>query len=296
MALVESRADDRGARVTAPRLTCVTRGARIAVAARRTIGLIRIAANARRRIARAGRMALIERRAHHRVATHTRAGLASVRLGAGIPIVARRAVRLIRVAAHARLRITRSNIVALVQRRTDDGVHAGTGSRMASVPGRARALIVACRTIGLVWVAADTRRHIAHARGMALVDSLADLGRPGYAASRLARVSDGAAVAVAARSTVGLGRIAAHARERVTVSDRMALIECRALHEIGANAGADLAGVRLAAGVAVVTRVARRRPATPVDAGASRNAASLTVVLNTASTCGVTTHAVRAES
>src|SRR5947209_3066700 len=102
MALVERRADYRGATRARACLTGIGPRAGIAVVTARAVGRIRVRAYARRRIAGARHMALVERRADYRGATRARACLTGIGPRAGIAVVTARAVGRIRVRAYAR--------------------------------------------------------------------------------------------------------------------------------------------------------------------------------------------------
>ena len=86
MALIERRTYDRIAPGARARLTRIRLGTGITVITGRTIGLVRIAAYARRWIARSGNVALILRRADDGIAPRANPRLTRVRLRAPIAI------------------------------------------------------------------------------------------------------------------------------------------------------------------------------------------------------------------
>ena len=93
MARVERLARDRARACARPEVTPVDLRADVAIIARRSVGLWRMAA-AQNRIALAAAVTIIDRRAHSRVRSRAEPGMALVRLGAYIAIVARRPISL----------------------------------------------------------------------------------------------------------------------------------------------------------------------------------------------------------
>src|SRR5262249_38094481 len=120
VALIEGRADD-GVRPDARAgLAGVALRAGIAITAGAPVRLVRVGAEAARRIADAGVVALIERGADDGVRPDARAGLAGVGLGTGIAIGARAAVGDVRIGADAARRIADAGDVALIDGRAHD--------------------------------------------------------------------------------------------------------------------------------------------------------------------------------
>src|SRR5258706_6129 len=99
-------------------------GSRIAVIARRPIGLGGIRARARRRIAAARGLALVLGGARDGIGACARARLAGVGLGARVAVVASRAVALRGIRASARSRIAAAGGVTLIGRDARDRVGA----------------------------------------------------------------------------------------------------------------------------------------------------------------------------
>ncbi|MCI0436491.1 MAG: hypothetical protein L0271_23080, partial [Gemmatimonadetes bacterium] len=101
VAIVESGAHDRARADTAPPEAGVGPRAGVGVVAWGAVGLERVGAAPRRRIARAHVVTLVERAAHHRAAASAHAVHTSVDLGAGVGVVAGRPLRPQRVRARA---------------------------------------------------------------------------------------------------------------------------------------------------------------------------------------------------
>jgi hypothetical protein len=169
VALIERDTRHRIAARAASCLTGIRLRAGIRIIARRTIGFVRVRANARRRIAYADIVALIQRDTRNRIATRASSRLAGIRLRARIRVIARRTIGFVRVRAHARGRIAYAHVVALIQRDTRHRIAAGTSSRLAGIRLRAGIRIIARRTIGFVRVRANTRSRIAYAHVVALI-------------------------------------------------------------------------------------------------------------------------------
>lgn len=87
MTLIHGRTDDRVRPGARARLTRIRLRTRVVVIARRSIGLVRIAARAGGRIACPRDMALIERRTNHGTRAHASARLARIRLRATIAVI-----------------------------------------------------------------------------------------------------------------------------------------------------------------------------------------------------------------
>src|SRR5207253_930722 len=104
-------------------------------------------------------------------------------------------------------------------------------------------------------IAADARRGVADAGGVALVGGGAGDGVGAHAGAGLAGVVLRAGVAVVARRSVELGGIAAGARRGVAGAGGVALVGGGAHDRVRTHADACLAGVGLRAGVAVVARL-----------------------------------------
>src|SRR5206468_1700291 len=126
----------------------------VAVVAGGAVGLGRVRAHARRRVARPGVVALVGGGADDRIASRAGARLTGVRPRAGGAVVAGGAVGLGRVRAHAGRRVARPRVVALVGGRADDRVAPCAGTRPASVGLRADIAVVAEGAVGLGGVRA----------------------------------------------------------------------------------------------------------------------------------------------
>src|SRR5439155_1139647 len=124
VALVEGGADDGIRAGAGPRLAGVGLRAGVAVVAGRPVGLGRVRADTRRRIAGAGAVALIAGGASHRVPARAGPRLTGVGLRAGVAVAASGAVRLGRVRAGARGRVARTGHVALIAGGAGHGVAA----------------------------------------------------------------------------------------------------------------------------------------------------------------------------
>src|SRR5207248_2146330 len=114
VALVGGGADDGVAARADPALAGVGLRAGIPVVAGAAVGLRRVRARARRRVAGAGVVALVRGGADDRVATRADPALAGIGLRAGVAVGAGAAVRLRRVRARARRRVARARVVALI--------------------------------------------------------------------------------------------------------------------------------------------------------------------------------------
>src|SRR5439155_1446687 len=216
------------------------------------VGLGGIAADARRGAAGTGGVALVGGGAHDGVGAHAGAGRAGIGPRAGVAVVAGRSVGLGGIAADARRGVAGAGGVALVGGGANDRVRPRAGAGRADVGLRAGAAAAPCRSVGLGGTAADARRGVADAGGMALVGGGAhDRVRP-RADARLAGVGLRAGVAVVAGRPVELGGIGAGARRGVADAGGVALVGGGAYDRVRAHAGAGRAGVGLRAGVAVV--------------------------------------------
>src|SRR5205814_909292 len=144
VALIRGRADD-GVRARAGSgLAGIRLGTRIAIVTYRAVGLVRVGAAARGRIACTRDVALIGSRADDRVGAGADSGLAGFGLGARVAVVACRAVGLVRVGAAAGARIACTRDVALIGSRADDRVGANALARaVALVSLRAGIAVVA---------------------------------------------------------------------------------------------------------------------------------------------------------
>src|SRR5439155_419040 len=263
VALVLGGADDRVDGRTRAALAGVALRAGVAVVARGAVGLGRVRAQPRARVARARVVALVLRRTGDGIAGRARAALAGVAQRAGVAVVAPGAVGLARVRAQPRARVARARVVALVLRRTGDGSAGRARAALAGVAQRAGVAVVAPGAVGLARVRAQPRARVARARVVALVLRRTGDGSAGRARAALAGVAQRAGVAVVAPGAVGLARVRAQPRARVARARVVALVLRRTDDRI-ARARAALAGVGLRAGVAVVapTAVGDRHPVT----------------------------------
>src|SRR5207244_7495133 len=123
--------------------------------------------------------------AHSCVRARAEAGRAGVGLRAGVAVVARRSVELGGTAADARRGIADAGGMALVGGGARDGVGAHADARLAGVGLRAGAAVVARRSVELGGIAADARRGVAGAGGVALVGGGARDGVGAHAGARL---------------------------------------------------------------------------------------------------------------
>src|SRR5437762_2307072 len=251
VALIGGRAHDGVGAHAGAGLAGVALRARVGVVAARAVGLGGIAAGARRGVADPGGVALVGGRAHDGVGAHADAGLAGVALRAGAAVVPGRSVELGGIAAEARRGVAGAGGMALVGGGAHDGVGAHADAGLAGVGLRAGAAVVARRSVELGGTAADTRRGVARARGVALVGGGAyDRVRAHGGAGR-AGVGLRAGVAIVAGRPIELRRIRAGARRRVTRSRGVALVGGGA-HDRRTYTDAPLTGVGNGAGVPVV--------------------------------------------
>ncbi len=207
--LVAGSAGHRIAARACAGLALVGLGARVAVAASRSVGERGIRAHARGWIAHACRMALIARRAGDGVSARAHAGLAEVDLGARVPVIASRSVGNRGIRTHARGWIAHASRVALVARRAGHRIAARAPAGLALVGLGARVAIVARRSVGERGIRAQTRGWIAHAGRVALVARRARHGIPSRAEAGLAGIAPGAGVPVIATCPVGDGGVLA---------------------------------------------------------------------------------------
>src|SRR5207248_2877388 len=128
-------------------LASVALRAEVAVVAPGVVGLARVRAQPRARVARARVVALIRRRTGDGGAGRAGAGPAGVALGAEVAVVAPGVVGLARVRAQPRARVARARVVALIRRRTDDRV-ARARAALAGVALRAEVAVVAPTAVG----------------------------------------------------------------------------------------------------------------------------------------------------
>jgi hypothetical protein len=146
--------------------------------------------------------------------------------------------------------------VALVESCARHRVSARTSTVLTRIGTRARIPIVACRSIGHHGVAAKASRRAARARQVAGIEWRAGPGLTRNTGTGLACVPEGAAVAVAARSPVRLGRVGACACSGIADAGIVTLVRGRARHRVCAHAASGHAGVALRASVAVAARSA----------------------------------------
>src|SRR5690349_5098052 len=171
-------------------------------------------------------MAIVRRGADHGLASSAHAGLTAIGMGASVAVIAARLIGRCRV------------------RYAGDRIACVDGARVAIVddegnPRDAYAATVAClATIANVAVRArgpDRCRRVLDARGgVAAIDRawivvVHDDRGPAAAASG-AVVATRADIPVVAGGAIGLGRIRAHSRRRITCPDPMTLVRRRARH------------------------------------------------------------------
>src|SRR5206468_8970333 len=148
-------------------------------------------------------------------------------------------------------RITSAGKVALVRGGADDGVAARAHPALAGVGLRAGIAVVARAAVGLRRVRARPRGGRTGAGSVALVGGGADDGVAAGADAALAGVGLRAGIPVVARAAVGLRRVRARPRGRITGAGGVALVGGGADHGVAAGARPVLARVGLRAGVPV---------------------------------------------
>ena len=141
----------------------------------------------------------------------------------------------------------------------------------ARVSGRTRVAVTAQRAVGLGGIRTAPCAGVAAAGEMALVRCWADDGSA-TAHARLARVARGARVAVVAGGAVGLGRVRARPRTRVTGPRDVTLIGRGADNRVAAHTRSALAGLAPRAGITVAAgcAISGRRIRTPPGGGITR--------------------------
>ncbi len=282
VARIERHAGDRVRACARTRQARIRLRTAIAIAARRPVRRIRIAALTRRRVARTRHVTSIERGANHR-SPRARSRLAAIRRRTRIAVVARRAVRRVRIAALARRGITRTRHVTRIERRARDRVRSIARTRLATIRLRTRIVVVAAGAVRSIGIAALTRRGIAGTRHVTRIERRAGLGvRPG-ARTRLTRIRLRTTIVVAARRAIGRIRIAALTRRWIADTGHVTRIERRAGLGVRPIARTRHARIRLRTTIAVAARrtvgririvalarrrIARTRHVTRIERGA----------------------------
>jgi hypothetical protein len=250
--LIERGAGDGIGAGAAARLTGIGLRAGVVVIAGGAVICIGIAALSRCRIARARDVALVEGGAENGIGPGAGARLTRIGLRAGVVVIAGGAVICIGIAALSRCRIARARDVALVEGGAENGIGAGTAARLTGIGLGAGVAIGASAAIRFVRVGANTRRGIAGAGVVALIERHAHDGVGPGACPQLTGIGLGAGIAVIASAAIRLVRIRTNARRRIADADVMALVERRARNGIGARTRARLTRIGLRARIAVV--------------------------------------------
>jgi hypothetical protein len=199
VALILCHTNDWIATLTRTSLTSVSLSARIPVIASRSISLLGVAAQTRRRVTGASGVTLVGGHTGDWVGTYAGAALAGIRLSAGVPIIAGRSIRSSGIATFARSRITSASTTAWPQRRAHHGVAAHTISALAGISLRAQVAVAASGTIRLVLVSAESSRGVAYTELLARSRSRTCHRRTCLAETVQAVVANRASITVAAR-------------------------------------------------------------------------------------------------
>src|SRR5262249_52475784 len=147
----------------------------IAVSAGAPVGLVRIGADAGRRIADPGVVTLIEDRAHDGIPAPADARAAGVGLRAGIAVIADGAVRPGRCVAAIAGLAAHPDVAGVIRRRAvASGATADAGR--AGIVHSAEEAIVAGYPVSLIRIGAGAARRIADAGNVALIEGAADDG------------------------------------------------------------------------------------------------------------------------
>ncbi len=211
MALVLRRAGNGIAARTRAALATIRLCTCIVVITRRAIGLVRIRAHARFRIANAHVVALILGRTNDRIGPGAHARLTRIRLRTQARVITRRAIGFVRIRANARHRIARAHVVTLVLRRARDRICPRTSPRLARICLRTRIGIIACRAIGLVRIRANARHRIAYADVMALILCSTRDRRSCHTRASHTAIGLRTRIAIVTRTSVDLRRVRAQA-------------------------------------------------------------------------------------
>src|SRR5262249_2701303 len=188
----------------------VAHGAEEAVVAGRSVGLVRVGADAGRGIAGTGVVALIEGFTDDRVVAGAGPGLAGGRLVAG------HAVGLLGVGADTARRVTDAGDVALIEGGADNGVRRHAGAGLAGVGLGAGIAIAAGAAVRLLRIGAGAARRVTDPGVVALIERGADDRAGPDAGARLAGVALRAGVAVVGGRAGGLVGVGAGAGGAVT--------------------------------------------------------------------------------
>jgi hypothetical protein len=257
VALIARRAGDWGRSGARPGLARVRLGARIPVAAGRSVRSGRVRTRSGRRVAGARAVALVEGGADDWVRSRARSALAYVGLVARVRARTRCPIRNGRIRAGAAARVARPRGVTLVAPGARDGIAPSARPAQARVGLSAGVPVAARGAVRRRRVRAGPRARIARPGDVALVARRARDGGT-CASAILTRVRPGARVAVVAGGPVRCRRVRASPRARIARPGNVALIARRTC-DGGACAGAVLARVRLGARVAVVASGPVRR-------------------------------------
>lgn len=251
--LIRGSADDRARAHTEPTLARVYLRARVAVAARRPVGGLRVRANPQHGVADAHETTGPLRGAQDRIGSYADALLAGVRLGAEVPVAAGRPGRGVRVAAQTRSAVAHPGQVARVERRADHGRRPDTDPGEARIHQGAWISVVAGGAVSGVRAGTAAIARVTGAREVTAVRRHADHRARSLALGRDADVRLGAIAPVVTGGPVRQTRIAASARARVAAPGCVAVVEGRADDGAPTSADARLTGIDLGAGVAVAT-------------------------------------------
>ena len=177
MTLIEGRAGDGAAPSADSRLASIRLCTCVAVGARCPVGLGRIRADARARVAGPRRVTLIEGRAVDGAAPSAGARLASIRLSTCVAIGARGPIGFGRIRADARTRIAGPRRVALIGGSAGDWIAASAHAGLTGICLGAGIAVVAHRPVGLrapQRLAGRRRALLARVRRIGLAVGVAD--------------------------------------------------------------------------------------------------------------------------
>lgn len=154
---------------TCTELAGIDRRASIAVIADHARWLVRIAANARRRIARPRDVALIQWRTWYRIRSRAKTRLARIQLCARVAVIARCTIHSVWIGTHSRHCIANTCNMARIGCRTGHRVCPGARTGLTRIRLRTTIAVVARRPIALGRIRTNSRARITRAGNVALI-------------------------------------------------------------------------------------------------------------------------------
>ena len=164
-------------------------------------------------------MTLVQGRADDRIRASARRVLAGIRLCTGIAIATRSSVAGGWIGALTRHGVAGACEVTLILRRANDGARAHTGPILARIRLCAGVSVGAGEPVGSVRVRAEAARSVARTGDVTLIERSANDRIPTNASTRLARVGEGALIAVIAGRSIRLLGVDAPPRDARTLRD-----------------------------------------------------------------------------